>query len=167
MGSIKKATKKDYNRGLVNRFLKEVAPDEWEMKDVARWAIENDLWDEPPQSKIARCAKEFSDACREEYHRDAQGRQVRSKHHYAVTRTDSEGRKIQRHFWADYRTMSRRQAELSFGQRRKQIEGECVQLSTDVDSYNDNTKNDHQMLMSFDFTHCVNESGGNGEYDPS
>ena len=160
-------TKKEYLQDLKTKYLKEVKPDEWTMRDVADWAISKDLWDEPPESKSKRCANELSAACREEYHTDTQGRKVRSNHHYAVTVTSPDGSKTQKHFWASHQDMTKRQAKLSFGQRRKQIEGECVQLHTDISSYNDNNKNNDYYQTSFDFTYCVEESTGSDDYDPS
>ena len=166
MGSTK--TKKEYLQGILNEFIKERGGDgSYEMNDVARWAIGKGLWDEPPQTQIRRCAKQLSEAAREEYHTDEKGRRVRSKHHYQITVTALDGTKKQQHLWADLKSFTPKQARLSFGQRRKQIEGECVQLNTDKESYNDTNSHNDQIMMSFDFTYCVEESSGNDDYDPS
>ena len=40
---------------------------------------------------------------------------------------------------------------MSFQQHRRKIVGECRQLKTDLDSYNDAHSNDEPMQISFDF----------------
>ena len=42
--------------------------------------------------------------------------------------------------------------ETAFRQRRGQILGECRQLKSDVDSYNQNASPDSPIPMTFDFT---------------
>jgi hypothetical protein len=42
--------------------------------------------------------------------------------------------------------------EIAFQQRRQQILGDCRQLKTDVDSYNDNYNDAEPLQMVFDFT---------------
>lgn len=41
---------------------------------------------------------------------------------------------------------------LPFQQRRQQIIGDCRQLKTDVDSYNENYNSSEALQMIFDFT---------------
>ncbi len=42
--------------------------------------------------------------------------------------------------------------EVAFQQRRQQIVGDCRQLKTDVDSYNENANSEQPIQMVFDFT---------------
>jgi hypothetical protein len=55
-------------------------------------------------------------------------------------------------FWADIRSAAREQMEIAFQQRRLQVIGECRQLKTDVDSYNENRNQGAPIQMIFDFT---------------
>ena len=84
---------------------------------------------------------------REEYITDAHGRRVRVKHPATVQRGGE-----QLVLWDDLRTASRDHMKLSFQQRRQQIVGDCRQLKTDVDSYNDRNLGDQPIQMIFDFT---------------
>lgn len=96
---------------------------------------------------LKKCAEELSDAMREEYATDPQGRRVRVKH---VARY-GEGQ-AQIPLWADIRTATRAHMEIAFQQRRQQILGDCRQLKTDVDSYNENYSSGEPIQMVFNFT---------------
>lgn len=45
----------------------------------------------------------------------------------------------------------------AFIQRREQIVGDCVQLSTDVEAYNDLNKGEAPIQMIFDFRDDIEE----------
>ena len=47
--------------------------------------------------------------------------------------------------------------EVAFQQRRQQIVGDCRQLKTDVDSYNENGDLSQPIQMIFDFTEDLAE----------
>lgn len=91
-------------------------------------------------------------ALREEYITDSQGRRVRAKH---VARVEIDGKQIP--LWDDILTASRKHMEAALQQRRRQIVGDCVQLRTDADSYNDNRCKDNPIEISLDFTNDVAE----------
>ena len=116
-------------------------------KDIAAWAMRAGKWSPQPGSLIDQCAEELSRAMREDYIIDPQGRTVRTKH---AARIKENGKQIT--LWADIRTASPKHMERAFGQRRKQILGDCRQLKADVDSYNDNRKPDEPIQVIFDFT---------------
>jgi len=50
-----------------------------------------------------------------------------------------------------------KQMAMAFAQRRKQILGDCHQLKTDVDSYNDNNRDNARIQMIFNFTEDLEE----------
>jgi hypothetical protein len=89
---------------------------------------------------------------REEYIVDPQGRTVRAKH---AARLIKDGEQLA--LWADIRTADRRHMEIAFQQRRQQIVGDCRQLKTDADSYNDNANPGKPIQMVFDFTQDLAE----------
>lgn len=121
-------------------------------KTIANWAIENGKWELLQSAALAKCADDISRAMREEYITDAQGRRVRVKHP-ATIRRGSE----QLVLWDDLRTAPREHMRLSFQQRRQQIVGDCKQLKTDVDSYNDRNLDAEPIQMIFDFTRDLAE----------
>jgi len=84
---------------------------------------------------------------REDHITDPQGRIVRAKH---VARVNRNGEQIP--LWADIRTASQQHMEIAFKQRRQQVVGDCRQLKTDLDSYNENHNTGDSIQISFNFT---------------
>ncbi len=125
------------------------------MRHVAGWAIREGLWKPQPSTIIDKCAEELSRALREEYIVDPQGRTVRAKH---AARYGGGGDGEQGVLWDDIRTAPRLHMEIAFQQRRQQIVGDCRQLKSDVDSYNDNASKGRSIQMVFDFTNDLMES---------
>ena len=58
--------------------------------------------------------------------------------------------------------LTRRSAQ----QRRRGVLGDCKQLKTDVDSYNDNNAHGAHIQMSFDFEPDLKELEQDTEYNP-
>jgi hypothetical protein len=55
---------------------------------------------------------------------------------------------------------------LSLQQRRGYIVGDCKQLKTDLESYNQNNSHGAQIQLSFDFTEDLEELDMPPEYNP-
>jgi hypothetical protein len=116
--------------------------------EIAAWAIKTGRWAPEPRSLIQQLGEELSRAMREEYYTDPQGRRVRTKHVALIE---------QQRLWNDIRRENPDFFRLSFQQRRSQIVGDCRQLKTDVDSYNDNAKPETPIQLVLDFTDDVAE----------
>lgn len=116
-------------------------------RQIAVWAIERKRWAPQSDTLISQCAEQLARAMREEYILDPQGRTVRAKH---AARLQQDGE--QQVLWADIRTAERSHMEIAFQQRRQQIVGDCRQLKTDVDSFNDNANPGVPLQMVFDFS---------------
>ncbi len=121
-------------------------------RDVAAWAIRQGLWRPQPSDVIARCAEDLAKALREEYRTDSRGRRYRAKH---AVRTQVNGQ--QQVFWADIDKAPRAHMEKAFAWRRQQVVGDCFQLKTDVDVYNDAHSQEQPIQMVLDFTVDVEE----------
>jgi len=132
---------------ISNKYMRSGKPWPATTEQIARWAIEKKLWAPQPQSLIKLCAEQLSEAMRVEYFTDPQGRKVRAKHAARVT---ERGKQLT--LWADIRSATRGHMAIAFQQRRQQVLGECHQLKTDVDSYNQNGNPGKQIEMIFDFT---------------
>lgn len=115
-------------------------------KDIAAWALDNKKWQAQRDTLLNRCADELSDAMREEFYTDPQGRRVRTKH-AAKSMVDGE----QAVLWDDIRTAPYEHMLVAFQQRRQQIVGDCHRLKLDVDSYNENTNQGPTIQMPLDF----------------
>ena len=117
-------------------------------KMIARWAIRNKKWARDESAVLQACARDISRALREEYYTDPQGRRVRVNHAARLGRD-------QETLWGDVRTSPPEFRETAYAQRRLQIVGDCKQLKTDVDSYNDNNAKGRFVRMLWDFTYDV------------
>ena len=119
---------------------------------VAEWAINNGLWKPRPANIISQCADDLAKALREEYKTDSKGRRIRTKH---VVKQKKNGQMT--FLWADIDNAPRDHMEMAFAQRRKQIVGDCYQLKTDVDYYNENNVSEAPIQMELDFTDDIAE----------
>jgi len=119
--------------------------------DVAGWAIKKKLWQPRPKDLTSKLADEIAQAWREEYRVDPHGRRYRAKH--AVRGMGPE----QHTLWADMVTAARSHMERAFAQRRHQIVGDCLQLKTDVDVFNDKRVGGEPLNFVLDFTDDIAE----------
>lgn len=120
--------------------------------DIAEWAFRQELWRPRRGDMVSMFADQLAEAMREEFYTDPQGRGVRTKH---VAQVDRNGKQM--HLWGDIRTEGRPFMVIAFQQRRVRIVGDCKQLKTDVDSYNDNRNPGPAIQLSLDFTRDVAE----------
>jgi len=151
-----KKTQKEYCQNIINKYLKETGKIEIDMNKVAEWAILQGLWEKPfRDSAKKQCARALSQAARDEYYTDPQGRSVRTKH---------AARYEQGWLWADIKLAPPDHMRLSLQQRRQSVVGDCKQLKTDLDSYNDNNPHGAQIQMSFDFREDLHELSMPVEY---
>ena len=142
-------------RAYVDRFKKEkgisgpVDPHE-----IAAWALKNGLWKPNPKTILDAVAADIAQVFREEYRVDKFGRRYRAMH-AAKQRVGTK----QISLWADMddRQVPRDHFVKSFSQRRQQVVGDCFQLKTDVDVYNEKNPGKEQIPLILDFTEDVAE----------
>lgn len=121
---------------------------------MAEWAIAQKLWEPRPRGLVKQCAHELANALREEYYTDPQGRRVRTKH---ALRDEDDDDDKQRLLWVGIFDASPGQMQAALQLRRHQIVGDCRQLRTDLDSYNDNQNSGEPIQMEFDFKRDLEE----------
>lgn len=138
-------TQRERNISLINSYIASGQPWPVEPRSIAVWGMNRKLWQPRTETLIKQAAEELTDAMRNEYFTDPQGRRVRAKH---AARVKREGKQITH--WGDWTSPPEFMA-VSFAQRRRLIVGECDQLKSDVDSYNQNANQDRPIQMSFDF----------------
>jgi len=119
--------------------------------DVAAWAYSKKLWEPRRIDVIDQLAEDLARAWREEYRTDRFGRRYRAKH--AVKGLGPK----QGTLWADIASAPRLHMEKAFAQRRQQVVGDCLQLKTDVDVFNDQRKAEEPIALVLDFTKDVEE----------
>ncbi|MDN5882514.1 MAG: hypothetical protein L0H37_09095 [Nitrosospira sp.] len=133
---------------LFHAYAKEHGSEPTQLTDVAAWMVNEGYWQMRPIDVIHRCANDLSAALREEYRVDEKGRRYRANH--AV-------RGEQGTLWADLDNAPHGHMEKAFAQRRRQIVGDCYQLKTDVDVYNDKHKLEEPINLVLNFTDDVAE----------
>ena len=122
--------------------------------EVAAWAYRNGLHKPNERTIVDAIATDIAQVFREEYRVDKYGRRYRAKH----ATTQKLGSKTLS-LWADLDDPVAPHDHFvrSFAQRRSQIVGDCVQLKTDVDVYNDKRLPVEPIQVPLDFTLDVEE----------
>ncbi len=146
-----RTTKLEMLQELVEDYRKKHRVKAVNLKEVAAWAVLEKRYEPERQSTIRQLARDLAGALRESYFTDPQGRRVRKKHAERVWEEVHEGKQDQLVLWHDITEASYPQLQAAFQQRRHGIVGDCRQLKTDVDSYNENYNQGVAIQMEFDF----------------
>jgi hypothetical protein len=142
-------------KNYIERYRREVNNDGLvDTHEVAGWAYKNGLHKPSAKTIIDIIAADIAQVFREEYRTDPQGRRYRAKH--------AASRKIGNKtlsLWGDIDDPNAPHEHFvkSFGQRRQQIVGDCCQLKTDADVYNDSRRPVQPIQIVLDFTLDVEE----------
>jgi hypothetical protein len=147
------STKTEQLQNIINTYRASGGKWPATTKEMAAWAVSSKLWFPHPSAVVTQCAEELSRALRDEYVTDAQGRKVRSKH--AASYGEGQEQTV---LWDDIRTASPEHMHRAFQQRRHQILGDCKQLKTDLDSFNENRKPPKLIQIVFDFSLDLEEA---------
>jgi hypothetical protein len=166
MPTLLRKTKTEHLQDIINQYIKATNAVRIDMQDVAGWAIRNELWMPPRKDSIRQCAHELARAARDEFYDDPQGRHVRKKHALRLPIVEA-GEHKQLSLWVDIETASTSDMHLSLQQRRGYIVGDCKQLKTDLDSFNENYNTGAPIQLSFDFTEDVAEAAMGTKYPES
>jgi hypothetical protein len=122
-------------------------------RESVEWAVEEGLIGLSQTDPYDALAGKMASALRAEYRTDGKGRRYRVNHAIRVTKSG-----VQYTFWAEMGYAPYEHMEKAFGQRRNQIVGDCGQLKTDVDVYNEMTGSEYPPIqMVLDFTDDVAE----------
>ncbi len=121
-------------------------------REAVQWGVSKGMIVAPDIDPLDRLAEDMSTALREEYATDASGRRYRVNHAVRISKGG-----VQLTFWAVMKDAPREHMQRAFIQRREQIVGDCVQLSTDVEAYNAMKPEQSAIQMIFDFRDDVEE----------
>jgi hypothetical protein len=121
-------------------------------REIAAWAIKTGRWQILDSAILNKCAEAIGEAMAELYYTDNKGRRVRLLHPATIKRQG-----VLFTEWDDIRTAPRQHMQIAFQQKRKAIVGECRQLKTDMDSYNDAHPKVAPIQVSFDFNMDIAE----------
>ncbi len=142
-------------KNYIDRYKKEINPSSIaDPHELAAWAYRNGLHKPSTKTIIDLIAKDVAQVFREEYRMDKQGRRYRANH---AVRKKQDIKTLS--LWADIDdpNVPHQHFQKSFAQRRAQIVGDCFQLKTDVDVYNDVRKPSEPIQLVLDFTLDVEE----------
>jgi hypothetical protein len=142
---------KDY----IDRYRAEVRDDGLiDPKELATWAYGKGLHKPNLRTIIDAIAADISQVFREEYRTTSDGRRYRAKH----AATKKVGNKTES-LWGDLDDPNAPHGHFvrSFGQRRQQIVGDCYQLKTDADVYNETRRPSQPIQIVLDFSVDVEE----------
>lgn len=137
-------------KGYIERYKADVGGDGLiDPHVVAEWAFKRGLHKPNVLTVIEAIASDIAQVFREEYRTDRKGRRYRAMH---ATRQKTGAKTGW--LWADLDdpTAPHLHFQKSFAQRRQQIVADCVQLSTDVEVYNDKRNPTDPIQIPFDFT---------------
>lgn len=121
-------------------------------REAVSWGVSMGMIEVPEVDPLAKLSEDMSTALREEYATDRFGRRYRVNHAVRVSRGG-----VQYTFWAIMKDAPRVHMQKAFIQRREQIVGDCVQLSTDVEAYNSFNESEKPIQMLFDFRDDIEE----------
>jgi hypothetical protein len=142
-------------KGYIERYKREFGDTGLiDPHELAGWAYKHGLHKPSDKTIIDVIAADIAQVFREEYRTDRFGRRYRAKH-AAMTKTGSKTLSL----WGDIDDPNAPHEHFvkSFGQRRQQIVGDCFQLKTDADVYNDVRKPKQPIQIVLDFTLDVEE----------
>lgn len=146
------ATYNEQLQSIWHRFEAETGAKAATTHDAVEWAVGKGLITPKKIDPLAKLSEEMSDALRVEYRVDKFGRRFRVNH---AVREQHSG--VQYTLWAPIDLATREHMQKSFGQRRKQVVSDCLQLKNDVDVYNDIKSTQEPLTLILDFTADVAE----------
>jgi hypothetical protein len=122
-------------------------------REAVEWAVVAGLLELPILDPYDVLASQMASALREEIRTDSKGRRYRVNHAMRITKGG-----VQHTLWGVMGYTKHEHMANAFAQRREQIIGDCFQLKTDVDHYNDiRAKDDPSIQLVLDFTDDVAE----------
>ena len=142
---------KDY----IEKYRAEVRDDGLiDPKELAAWAYGRGLHKPNIRTIIDAIAADIAQVFREEYRTASDGRRYRAKH-AAIRKVGNRTESL----WGDMDDPNAPHTHFvrSFGQRRQQIVGDCYQLKTDADVYNETRKPSEPIQIILNFSMDVEE----------
>jgi hypothetical protein len=142
-------------KAYIERYRREVRDEGLiDPHELAEWAYEKGLHKPPTRRIIDTIAADVAQHFREQYRTDGSGRRYRAKHAATV----KSGNKTLS-LWGDIDdpTAPHEHFVRSFGQRRQQIVGDCFQLKTDADHYNEARTPTEPIQVELNFSLDVEE----------
>jgi len=135
-------------RVLWKRYRDEVSTDPVDLKTVAAWAIEQELWVPRPIDLSTSLANDLAQALREEKRVDKEGREYRAN--IPVRSRAKDGKTLFE--WADIDDAPRPHVEKNVQQERRSVASDLYALMMKVEHYNASHPDEDpiQLILQFD-----------------
>ncbi|MBL4800864.1 MAG: hypothetical protein JKY45_03150 [Emcibacter sp.] len=144
---------KEQLRSVWAKYRKEVSHDPVDLKTVAAWAIDKNLWSPRPVDLSTSLANDLAQALREEKRVDKSGREYRAN--IPVRQKAKTGETLFE--WADIDDAPRLHVVKSVQQERRSITSDCYALVMKVDHYNDVHPHEEPIQIIMDFEDDIEE----------
>jgi hypothetical protein len=131
---------------LIDDYCAETGETDVDLHDIAEWAIKTERYVPPRYDPVKQLRREMQRASRQEYIEDDNGRPVRRRHCYKIKRGE-----VQLTLWSKIEEITRKNMRLSARGRRGGILADCIQLTLDLEYYNDNFNPGEPIQPSFNF----------------
>lgn len=135
------SSEQHFNKQMLDireKYLQAGNKEPFELRDLAAWAIGNQLYDIPFSDKISRFCADMRRILREETHTAPNGVSVRTFQcvRASIPASDGDGVK-QRRLWADVRRASPAFVLSAYNERHKSVRCDVRSLQSDVDTWNE------------------------------
>lgn len=143
-----------------DQYLADGGKEPFELRDLAAWAVQRDLYDIPIAGKIKSFCDAMRRVLRDETHTAPNGLTVRTFQCVRSATTSSNG-DAQSYLWADIRHADPSFALASFRERHKGARSDVRSLQSDVDTWNKcyRPKGVQPIQLNWDFTVQQDDEG--------
>lgn len=145
-------TKTALMQKLWKQYEKENAYQPAGTRPVIDWALSKGLLELPQVDPRDILSSQMAAALRSETAIDKKGREYRINHAVKITKNG-----VQTTFWGILGFAGDEHMQMSFGQRRDQVVGDCFHLRIDVDAFNEGRPAEKQYALDLNFTEDVKE----------
>ncbi len=145
---------------IIEKYVAKTGNHDWQMIDVARWAIAHDEWTPPRYDPARHLARDLSRAARQEYLEDENGEPVRRKHRYSYRVGDRY-----QTTWFNIESTTPEKVRLSLQQRRRGVAADVFQAERDLRYYNKNFNPGDPIQISWNIDIDIAEKDQPSEYD--
>lgn len=146
---------------FIDDYVAETGNTDWNMLDVARWAIAKGKADEPRQVDPAeQLARDMARAARQQFIKNDKGEPVRALHNYREMRCEK-----QLTFWFKIEDGTPEKMRMSIQGRRRGVVSDVLQAQRDLDYFNEHYNPGEPLEFDWDINKDVEEWREPGEYE--
>ena len=166
MTLLKKKRKIEANQDIVNDYIRDGQPWPTDRRTIAAWAIRKRRWQPSRKEMIDRYAQNSRKPCEPKWKWTPRGERFGLNTAQWSSNRMKSGTRLKSGCGLTAAHRPRNLCARRVQQRRRKVLGECKQLKTDLDSYNDNNTEGAVIQMSFNFESDLEELAQDTKYNP-